>query len=715
MADRVIHEAHIRGTEVMSVKDILAQSSNIGTITIAEKLGQGELAAWIDRFGFGKPTGVDYPGESRGLVLPLRDWSGSTIGTVPIGQGIAVTPLQMVSAYATIGNGGVRVTPHLVEKVGTKRVASTKGTRVVSRHTADRMMSMFRDVVLEGTGTEAAIPGYTVAGKTGTAQKAENGRYVRKYVASFVGLVPAKKPRLAILVMVDEPRGNIYGGVVAAPAFRDIARFSLQYLEVPPDAPETKTAQTASAGPRTSRDGLSSEAGRCASVECHPVNLDDLTRVLAASETGARGAVEITDLAYDADRVGPGTLFFCVPGARVDGHEFAARALAAGAAALVVERPLELDVPQLLVDDARAAMSVAADRFFGEPTRSLEVAGVTGTNGKTTTAFLMRSVLEAAGRSPGLVGTVDWIVGGASRAAPHTTPEAIDLQRLFREMLDAGDESVVVEASSHGSVLHRLDRVRFDVLVFTNLSQDHLDLHGTMEDYYQAKRRLFTGAQPPPAAVNVGDEHGRRLALELAESRRAPLVTYGMTDSAEIRPDDLELGPSGSRFRAGGIEVETPLRGRFNVENILGVIAAGLLLDVDDDDIADGVRALRGVPGRFEAVDEGQPFAVIVDYAHTPDSLDIVLQAARELGEGRLICVFGAGGDRDRGKRPVMGAVAVQRADHVSSRLTIRAAKIRSGSSRTCSREPGPPSRSIRTGAARSGAPSRLPSPATSS
>ena len=269
------------------------------------------------------------------------------------------------------------------------------------------------------------------------------------------------------------------------------------------------------------------------------MNLDDLTRVLAASETGARGAVEITDLAYDADRVGPGTLFFCVPGARVDGHEFAARALAAGAAALVVERPLELDVPQLLVDDARVAMSVAADSFFGEPTRSLEVAGVTGTNGKTTTAFLMRSVLEAAGRSPGLVGTVDWIVGGTSRAAPHTTPEAIDLQRLFREMLDAGDESVVVEASSHGSVLRRLDRVRFDVLVFTNLSQDHLDLHGTMEDYYQAKRRLFTGAQPPPAAVNVGDEHGRRLALELAESRRAPLVTFGMTGSAEVRPDDL--------------------------------------------------------------------------------------------------------------------------------------------------------------------------------
>jgi UDP-N-acetylmuramoyl-L-alanyl-D-glutamate--2,6-diaminopimelate ligase len=401
------------------------------------------------------------------------------------------------------------------------------------------------------------------------------------------------------------------------------------------------------------------------SIEWRSVNLDDLTRALAASETGARGAVEITDLAYDAERVSPGALFFCIPGSRVDGHDFAVQAIAAGAAALVVERPLELEVPQLLVEDARAAMAFAADRFFGEPTRSLEVAGVTGTNGKTTTAFLLRSVLAAADRSPGLVGTVEWVVGGTARPAPHTTPEAIDLQRLFREMLDAGDRSVVVEASSHGSVLHRLDRVRFDALVFTNLSQDHLDLHGTMEDYYQAKRRLFTGAQPPPAAVNVGDEHGRRLALELVESRRAPLVTFGITDAAEVRPDGLELGPHGSRFRAAGVDIETPLRGRFNVENVLGVIAAGILLDVDEQDIADGVRAMSCVPGRFEAVDEGQPFAVIVDYAHTPDSLDAVLQAARELGGDQLICVFGAGGDRDRGKRPVMGAVAVQRADHV--------------------------------------------------
>jgi cell division protein FtsI/penicillin-binding protein 2 len=246
VADRVIHDSHYRPAQRMTVRQILSESSNVGTVTIAkERLGGRELARWIDRFGFGHTTGSELPGESPGMVLPYDDWSGSTIGTVPIGQGIAVTPLQMVSAYAAIGNGGVMPTPHAIEKVGGKRVSHGAPRRVVSRHTADRMIAMFRDVVLEGTGTEAAIPGYTVAGKTGTANKAENGRYVSKYVASFVGLVPARKPRLAILVMVDEPHGQIYGGDVAAPVFRDIARFALQYLEVPPDAPETKTASSA--------------------------------------------------------------------------------------------------------------------------------------------------------------------------------------------------------------------------------------------------------------------------------------------------------------------------------------------------------------------------------------------------------------------------------------------------------------------------------------
>jgi len=236
VADRVIHEAHTRGTERLTVKQIVEQSSNIGTITIAERLGAGQLASWIDRFGFGAKTGVDFPGESAGFALPLDQWSGSTIGTVPIGHGIAVTPVQMARAYAAIANGGRLVRPHLIERIDGKTVGTTRGRRVVSRHVSEQMMSMLRGVVLEGTGTEAAIPGYTVAGKTGTAAKIDpDGTYsTSRYVASFVGMVPATKPKLVIMVMVDEPHGDIYGGTIAAPAFGDIMAFALPYLEIAP-------------------------------------------------------------------------------------------------------------------------------------------------------------------------------------------------------------------------------------------------------------------------------------------------------------------------------------------------------------------------------------------------------------------------------------------------------------------------------------------------
>jgi UDP-N-acetylmuramoyl-L-alanyl-D-glutamate--2,6-diaminopimelate ligase len=393
------------------------------------------------------------------------------------------------------------------------------------------------------------------------------------------------------------------------------------------------------------------------------VDLEALIRALAPSEvTGAR-PVAIGDLAYDTRKVSEGALFFCVPGERVDGHDLAWEAIERGAAALVVERQLDVGVPQLVVENVRAAMAVAADTFFGEPTKELEIGGVTGTNGKTTTVFLLHSMLGVAGRKPGLVGTVRWIVGGEKRPAPFTTPEAIELQRLFREMVDAGDRSAAVEASSHGAAFRRLDRVRFDVLVFTNLTQDHLDLHGTLEEYFRAKRRLFVGPQPPPAAVNVGDEWGKRLAAELAETHGAPLVTFGLAEEAELRPEGLELGASGSRFRVGGIEIETPLRGIFNVENVLGAVAAGVLLDLDEESIKEGVARVHEIPGRFEAIDAGQPFAIVVDYAHTPDSLATVLRAARGLGDGRVIVVFGAGGDRDRGKRPLMGKIAAEHAD----------------------------------------------------
>ena len=372
----------------------------------------------------------------------------------------------------------------------------------------------------------------------------------------------------------------------------------------------------------------------------------DLERVIAAlapTEVANRAPVEVRDLAYDARAVVPGALFFCVPGSRADGHDFAAVAVERGCVALVVERPVDAPVPQLVVPSARAAMAVVADEFFGRPSEELEVAGVTGTNGKTTTAHLLHAILAAAGRRPGLLGTVEARVGGRPRVLERTTPEAIDLQRLFREMLDAGDRSCAMEASSHASELYRLDRVRFRVLVFTNLSQDHLDFHGTMERYFAAKRRLFDGV---PAVVNVDDPWGRRLLDELGGEG----LTFGFSEDAEVGPGAL----------AG---VELRLRGRFNVLNALGAAAAAQVLGIDPDAVRAGIEAVEGVPGRFEEVSEGQPFTVLVDYAHTPDSLETVLREARGLAEGRVLCVFGAGGDRDRDKRPLMGRVAGELAD----------------------------------------------------
>jgi UDP-N-acetylmuramoyl-L-alanyl-D-glutamate--2,6-diaminopimelate ligase len=373
----------------------------------------------------------------------------------------------------------------------------------------------------------------------------------------------------------------------------------------------------------------------------------DLERVIAAlapADVLGRASVEIADLAYDARDARSGSLFFCVPGTRADGHDFAAEAVESGAVALVVERPLELEVPQLVVPDSRRAMAVAADEFFDRPTETLEIAGVTGTNGKTTTTFLLYSILAAAGRRPGLIGTIENRVGGERRPATRTTPEAIDLQRTFREMLDADDRSCAMEATSHGSELGRLDRVRFAVLVFTNLTQDHLDFHGTMERYFEAKRRLFLEGEPP-AAINVGDPWGRKLAAD-----RPDALTFGVADDAEVGPDLLD-----------GVNLK--LRGRFNVENALGALTAARLLGIEDEAIARGLESVRGVPGRFESVSEGQPFEVIVDYSHKPDALESVLLTARELASGRVICVFGCGGDRDRGKRPLMGRIASELAD----------------------------------------------------
>ena len=385
----------------------------------------------------------------------------------------------------------------------------------------------------------------------------------------------------------------------------------------------------------------------------------DLRELMGADAPTA----EIRDLAYASTSVTPGALFFCVRGFRTDGHAFAPDAIERGAAALVCERSLALGVPEVVVPDARAAMGPAASRFYGDPTSQIKVVGITGTNGKTTTAYLVRAVLEAAGIPTGLLGTVASVVGSREEPVERTTPEAIDLQRLFRRMLDAGDGACVMEVSSHALSLGRAEGITFAVRVFTNLTQDHLDFHPTMEDYYLAKRRLFDG--PGLAVVNADDGYGRRLAAELGDGA----TTYGIDAPADFRAREVAFGAAGARFRCetpeGEAEVVTRLPGLFNVQNALAAMAAARGLGLELEAVVRGLAGAARVPGRFEPVDEGQGFAVLVDYAHTPDSLENVLRAARPITEGRLHVVFGAGGDRDRTKRALMGAVARELADRV--------------------------------------------------
>ena len=383
VADRVIRESHARGTERMTVRQVVEYSSNIRTITIAQRLGAGRLASWIDRFGFGSPTGIDFPGESLAL-LPLDEWSGSTIGTVPIGHGIAVTPIQMAQAYAAISGRGVLVhpAPDRARRRARRRAEEAAPGRLAGRVGEDDVDAS-RGVVLEGTGTAAAIQGSTVAGKTGTAAKIDAGGHFShsRYVASFVGLVPATKPRLVIMVMVDEPHGSIYGGDVAAPAFREIA-LHLQHLEVPPDASEAR----AEALSRTSSSSLSAGGAR-------------------GSDPGARasrwpGPDQRRSPTSRTTRapLGPARCSSASGAARSTATTSRGRRSSEGGR---TRRRARLDVValQLVVPDARAAMAVAADAFFGEPTRELEIAGVTGTNGKTTTAFLLHSMLDRAERA----------------------------------------------------------------------------------------------------------------------------------------------------------------------------------------------------------------------------------------------------------------------------------------------------------------------------
>ncbi len=395
------------------------------------------------------------------------------------------------------------------------------------------------------------------------------------------------------------------------------------------------------------------------------LTLGELTRALGDAELRGDPQLEITGLAYDSRTVEPGTLFFCVLGKRHDGHRFARDARERGAAAVVVQHPIPLEVPQVIVADPRAAMAPIASRFFGAPSRELRMAAVTGTNGKTTTSYMLRTILERAGAQTGLVGTIKHVIGGVDGDAVLTTPEAIDLEADLRAMVAGGDRACVIELSSHGLALRRADTLQIEVAAFTNLSLEHLDFHADMDEYFAAKRQLFVpqdGLAPQTSVVNADDEYGRRLASEI------DCLTYSLSGhDADLRGADVSFDAHGSRFRClnGGSEatVEISLPGDFNADNALCAIAMAAAMGIEIGFAAEALRYVDEIPGRLQRIDGGQPFTVIVDYAHTPSALESALSLARQLSAGRVISVFGCRGNRDPHKRPLMGEIARRLAD----------------------------------------------------
>lgn len=397
------------------------------------------------------------------------------------------------------------------------------------------------------------------------------------------------------------------------------------------------------------------------------MNLFDL---LPGFGPGAGPGPEVCALAYNSQRVTPGTVFFAIQGETSDGHHFVPQALERGAVAVVSERPapVGIGIPWVQVPKIRRALSDAARTFYGSPERALRLVAITGTNGKTTTAYLIASILRAAGMGTGVFGTIEYQVAGKSLPAPNTTPESLDLAAYLAEVRRAGDQAAVMEVSSHALAQERVWGFPFAVAIFTNLTQDHLDYHHTMEEYFRAKKRLFEGLDTPPpglAVVNVDDPWGRRLL----ESYSSATLTFGSTSEAAVYPKRFSGDGAGIKALVATpqepLEIAAPLVGRPNLMNILAAVAATQGLGVSAESIQQGVAALRSVPGRFERVDAGQPFLVVVDYAHTDDALRNVLTTAREFARGRLIVVFGCGGDRDRSKRVPMGEAAGSLADLV--------------------------------------------------
>ena len=672
VAGRTIHESHDRANVNWTLEEIVTNSSNVGAVKLGLKLGKQGLYDYFAKFGLTEATGVDYPGEARGWLPKPAQWSASSIANIPFGQGVSATPLQLCRAVGAIANDGTLVTPHFLLKV-----PAGPGIRDQLPHAASDIARGgevdHRDAQERGRGRHRNRGGrHRVRGggqdRNGAGRAQERPRLRGRDLHRVVHRLPSRRRRAGAHLGEDRraERGDLRRDRCSAGLLGAGAVLGRAPQDPAVDGEEQVRDEHGGAckeGLEAVRAVVESAAGRAGEwmTEAHIMNL--LGSVGARPLDGEDAVV--TGIAYRSDAVSPGDAFFCIRGFAHDGHDFADDAVQRGAVAVVVERPVAgISAPQFQVADGRVALALASAEFYGNPSRSMDLVGITGTNGKTTTTYLLDSIFRADGRVTGIVGTVETRVAGERIAAKRTTPESSDLEALLAQMREAGVSAAALEVSSHAIDLHRVDGVHFAVAAFTNLTQDHLDYHSTLEEYFSVKRRLFTDFDVAARVINIDDPAGASLAAEIPGA-----ITVGTNPSASVYARDIELSASGASFEliAGtqAVRVTLPLAGAYNVSNALVAAGCALGCGIDLATVARGLDAAPQVPGRLERVDEGRSFSVIVDYAHTPDSLEKAIKAVKDVTEGRVIVVFGCGGDRDPDKRPLMGRVAAFSADHV--------------------------------------------------
>jgi UDP-N-acetylmuramoyl-L-alanyl-D-glutamate--2,6-diaminopimelate ligase len=672
-----------------TLRTAVAKSSNTAHAELGWRLGPRRLQALVDVLGVRVPTGDQFPREIGGIVASPETWNPLyTTTSVGFGHELSVTPLRLAACFAAFARADFApIQPRVVLALGAQSARAAVPGRPLLSDPAHR--ALVRDalaaVVDEGTGSATVKSDrFRIAGKTGTAKVPRGGGRF-SYVSSFCGYAPASAPRIVVLVLAKDPESprpgvKPYGALVAGPAVRSIVEDTLDYFRVAPDGPALSAAgREAVRDARAPADAPASlpqdleEAPPMKTVASAPTTAAALRRLLADALGDVRFAGvpprdAVRGLSDDSREVHAGDAFFARAGTKADGLTFARAAMAAGASVVVARELVASDVPTIVVPDVEAAIRLAADAWYDRPQSSLDLVGVTGTKGKTTTTYLVRAALAAAARPCAVLGTIAYDVGdGRPRPAGNTTPGGLALRRLLSDARDAGAVACAMEVSSHALDQGRTLGIPFRAGVLTNLASDHLDYHETPGAYFEAKARLFSGlSRGATAVINRDDPAWARFAALV----RGRVVTYGTSPEADLRAKDVELAADGTSFRLavageGEFDVRTPLVGQHNVGNFLAAVGAAAALGVEPYVAAEGASAVAGIRGRLERVLPSADLHAFVDYAHTEDALRQVLGFLRAVGALPLVCVFGCGGDRDRTKRPRMGRVAAELSDRV--------------------------------------------------